>query len=126
MLRDKIIHDITSDPLWYASILAKRTERAFAGATPIRFGFMSHYFDVPFSAWVALPMLLLVLVARKWDQVALLLFYTSNSLPTVLIFSRRGFDTIASFHILAFAVICCWGIWAVHDALSRRQAKDSG
>jgi hypothetical protein len=122
VLRDKIVGDIQSDPIWYLSILAERIQRAFRGATPIRFGVGSHFADVPFSAWLALPMLGLVLIARKWDQAALLLFYTPTSLPTVLIASHLGFGAIAAFHIVAFAVACCWGVWMLQGVFSRRRS----
>ena len=125
MLRDKIIGDVTSDPTWYLSILAKRTVRAFQGATPIRFGVGSYFVDVPFSAWLALPVLGLVLALRQWTQVALLLFYTPTSLPTILVTSHRGFNNIASFHIVAFALIGCWGVWAVQNLLGRKHSENA-
>jgi hypothetical protein len=126
VLRDKIIGDVTSDPMWYVSILAKRAVRAFQGATPIRFGVGRHFVDVPFSAWLALPMLGIVLALRLWDQAALLLFYTPTSLTTVLVSSHRGFDSIASFHIVAFALLGCWGIWAVQSLLEKRRSENAG
>jgi hypothetical protein len=130
VLRDKIIYDVTSDPMWYLSILAQRTARAFRGATPIRFGVGSRFVDVPFSAWLALPVLAVVLALRRWDQVALLLFYTPTSLPTILVSSHRGFDNIASFHIVAFALVGCWGVRAVQNVLAqnllvRKRSRDA-
>jgi hypothetical protein len=123
VLKDKIVNDVRADPVWYLSILAKRVQRAFRGATPIRLGVKRHFVDIPFSAWLALPMLGLVLIARKWEQVALLLFYTPTSLPTVLIAAHWGFSIIAAFHIVAFAVVCCWGVWVLQDVFSRNPSE---
>ena len=123
VLRDKILADVTSDPGWYLRILAERTKRAFRGATPIRFAFGDVTLDVPFSAWLALPILGIALAARRWREAALLLFYTPTSLPTILISSRPGFDNIAAFHIAAFAVVCCWGVRAAGRLGSRRHWK---
>lgn len=108
VLRSKVLGDIAEDPLWYLGILASRAERILRLTTPIRLGLGRSYFDVPFSGWLLLPALALVLAARRWEQAKLLAFYLPCSLPAFLIYSRGGMTNPSAFHIVTFGLVGCW------------------
>jgi hypothetical protein len=108
VLREKVLRDIRNDPGWYASILARRLHTIFTVITPVRLGLGTRYVDIPFSAWLLLPALLLLVAAGRADQVLLLLFFLSTSLPSLLVFSGLGFTYNSAFHLALFALVICW------------------
>lgn len=109
VLREKVLGDIRADPLWYASVVAKRVDRLFSQPTPIRLGFGAHYFDVPFSAWLFIPALGWIAFLRRWDQFMLLGFYGSTSLTTIAVYSGDTMPYNSAFHQVLFAAFVCWG-----------------
>ena len=129
VLREKILTDITNDPLWYLGVLRKRAEKIFDRATPVRVGLGARFVDIPFSAWLVLAMLPLLLLTRRWEQLKLLVFYAPTSLPALLVFSGRGFTNPTAFHLVGFALLVCWGVHAatgVVTAQVRRHGRAEG
>ena len=122
VMRDKVVGDIVDDPLWYAGILAKRVQWAFDKATPMRVAIGTRYFDIPFTAWLFLPMLAWLAYLRRWDQLKLLAFYLPTSLSTILVFGRGSMAFNAGFHMVAFAVLVCW---LAHGATGLRRRPAS-
>jgi hypothetical protein len=108
VMREKVLGDIREDPLWYLGVLRSRVVQIFGHTTPIRLGFGAAYIDLPFSGWLFLPALALVLAARRWDQAKLLAFYLPLSLPAFLIFSLGGLTNPSAFHIVTFGLMTCW------------------
>lgn len=123
VLREKILADITSDPLWYLGVLRQRTQRIFDRATPVRLGLGARFVDIPFSAWLVLAMLPVLLLARRWDQLKLLVFYAPTSLPALLIYSTRGFTNPTAFHLVGFALLACWGVHAATGLVTARAGR---
>jgi len=112
VLRDKILGDIRESPGWYLSILMKRSQRIFNHTTPVRLAFGSSYLKIPFTAWIALPLLGSLLALRRWEEVKLLLFYTPTSLPAFLMIADRGYLNPSAFHLVAFALVATWAFLA--------------
>ena len=120
VLREKILTDIRDEPSWFLGVLLKRAERIFDRATPVRLGLGARFVDIPFSAWLVLPMLALLLFLRRWEQVKLLIFFSPTSLPAFLIYSGGGFTNPTAFHLAAFALLACWSVHALTALASRR------
>ena len=114
VMRDKVLGDIRADPLWYASVIAKRLNRLFSEPTPIRLGFGSRYFDLPWTAWLLIPALGWVAFLRRWDELVLLGFYLPTSLTTVAVHASPSMSYNSAFHQVLFAIVVCW---AAHGAL---------
>ena len=126
VLRETILHQIREDPAWYAEILGRRTVRVFSGATPVRLGIGPHHVDIPFSAWLFLPTLVLLLALREWPQVKLLLFFLPTSLTALLVHSGRGFSYNSAFHLVLFAMISCWVVFGVAARLASSRSAEPG
>ena len=124
VLREKILTDIRDEPSWFLGVLLKRAERIFDRATPVRLGLGARFVDIPFSAWLVLPMLALLLFLRRWEQVKLLIFFSPTSLPAFLIHSGGGFTNPTAFHLAAFALFACWSVNALSGfAAARTRAR---
>lgn len=117
VLRDKVLGDIASDPLWYAGILLRRAARVLSQTTPVRLDFV----DVPFSGWLVLPAVASLLALRRWRQLLLLGFYLPTSLTALLIYSGWGIPWGSSYHLVLFALGVCWVAHGI--AYARRAAQ---
>lgn len=122
VLRDKVLHDIVNDPLWYVGILLRRAHRILTVTTPVRLGVGSHFVDVPFTGWLFLPALAALAWVRRWDQLQLLLFFLPTSLVSLLVYSKRGFTYNSAFHLALFALILCWLANAAYRWLAGRSS----
>lgn len=107
ILREKIVHDILRDPLWYAGVLAKRTARIFMEAPPLRFGVVNHFITIPFASFLALPVVLLLLLRGGRRKILIIAFTVPASFPALLVFSGEGQTLYSLFHLAAFALIPC-------------------
>lgn len=124
VLREKVLGDILGDPLWYAGVIARRLDRILSETTPIRLGVGPHYVDVPFSAWLLLPLLAAVVCLRRWDQAKLLAFYLPTSLSALLVFAGRSMPYNSGFHMVVFAVLVCWITHAAASLKDRSRPSD--
>ena len=122
VLRDKVVGDVTSDPLWYASVLARRMLRIFNEPAPVRLQVGRAYVDVPLSAWLVLPILAGALLARSREQLLLLAFYVPTSATALLVYSGGGNTHGSAFHLTAFAVMGAWYVAALDRRLRRPRA----
>jgi hypothetical protein len=116
VMRDKVIGDIREDPVWYASVIARRLKRVLSHATPIRLSLATGYVDLPFSAWLFIPALGWVAFLRCWDQFVLLGFYASTSVTTVAVYSGHSMPFNSAFHLVLFAVFVCWAAHGGREA----------
>ncbi len=123
VLRDKVLSDIIDDPLWYSGVLARRAQRILDRTPPVRVNWGSDFIGVPFSGWLILPVLLMTLVTRRWDQTKLLLFYTPTSLAAFAIYSRGGMTNPSTFHLATLAVLICWMVNGGSALVEERAGK---
>jgi len=110
VVRDKILGDISRDPLWYATILAKRVARVLSETTPVRLAAGPWKLDVPFTGWLLLPALAALLALRSWSQLILLGYALTTSLTALLVYSGWGLTYASTYHLFLFALIVCWAI----------------
>jgi hypothetical protein len=72
--------------------------------------------DVPFSGWLALVIVPILLWLRQWPQLIFLFFYTSTSATALLVHSGWNIVYASSYHLVLFAILTCWLANAVHAA----------
>jgi hypothetical protein len=118
VVRDKVLHDITHDPLWYLGILGQRAWRILSRTTPLRLTTRFVQVGLPIHGLVAVPVLLLLVWDRRWAFVKLLCFTFPLSLTPLLVYSDRGTTYAAVYHLIAAALIIA-GL--VELVLHRRQ-----
>jgi hypothetical protein len=116
VVRDKVLHDVTHDPAWYLGILAQRAWRILTETTPVRLAWDGAWATLPMHGLVAIPLLGLLVWARAWFLVKLLLFFVPLSFVALLIYSGGGTCYYSAYHLAAAAVLAAvafeWLLWA--------------
>ena len=97
VVRDKVLSDIARDPLWYLTILGKRTLRILSETPPIRLSLGSHFVDLPFSGWWVVPLVVALALLRRWQELLLLAFFLPPSLTPLLIYSGCSLTLAGSY-----------------------------
>ena len=122
VIREKVVHDITHDPLWYATIVGKRVWRLLTRTTPPSLALGDgRLLSLPPSAlWGFLPLAaaLLALRARSAFLLKVLLFLAPLATTAVVIYSGEGTVYYSVLHLVAFAVCLAWGVEAILHPLT--------
>jgi hypothetical protein len=79
VVKNKVISDITNDPLWYLTILLKRIARILSFTIPI-----------PFIGWLLFPILYYLIKKRYWLYLKLIVISMPLSATSLLIYSGKG------------------------------------
>jgi len=123
--RDKVLHDVSHDPWWYVTILAKRVRRVLEETTPIQVYLTSRArFRIPFSGYLAIPIALLAIALRDWLAIRLLVFSLPLSLTAVAIYSGGHTPYYGVYHVVAAAIALGWiaaGAVRLYDERMGRQ-----
>ncbi len=128
ILREKVLRDIRSDPLWYARILGLRIWRILTQTTPpsLRLGPLSLPV-LPPSRWYGLllliPVALILWRHRAWTPLVLLLFTLPLALVPLLVYSGRGTTYYSVFHLFALGLGLAW-IWELRLRRLKRNNSD--
>ncbi|MBI5369176.1 MAG: hypothetical protein HZA54_19220 [Planctomycetes bacterium] len=120
VLRDKVLHDVASDPLWYLGIVARRVLRVLTETPPARLALGTASVPVPSHGLAFVALVVLLLALRRWTLLKLALFLVPTSLPAVAIYSGGGISFASCYHLLAPA---CAGAWLLEGALGAYAAR---
>lgn len=107
VLREKVVSDIKSDPVWYARILLLRFNRMLAISTPFNG-----------IGYVALIVLGWRLFSRRWRDVWLMVGSLTVSIPALTVYSGNGATWSGLFGIVGVAV--------AFDAIAQKLAVSPG
>jgi len=112
VIREKVVHDITHDPVWYLTILAKRVQRLVIETTPptVARG-DGRAASLPRSVvWGLLPFGAAAVAwrARSHFLLKLLLFLTPLASTALLVYSGQGTTYYSVTHLVAFALGVAW------------------
>ena len=119
LIRDKVVHDIVHDPIWYLGILARRAGRVLWTTTPLQLAIGTHRLRLPIpGVFVLLPLVLLAL-RREWPPLALTAFLFPLSIPALIIYSGLGMTLYSCYHIAACAVLIDLGFRAARARVGR-------
>jgi hypothetical protein len=107
VLREKILHDITHDPLWYLGVLARRVGRVLAWTTPLRLAIGPWWIGLPWNGLATLPLFAMLAWTRSWPLLKLAAFPLGTSLPAVVVFAGTvpGQTYMNWFHVIGAAVV---------------------
>ena len=109
VMRDKVIHDITHDPLWYGAILAKRAWRILNQTTPVQFFLRPGLtVPVPFHGLVALAILAIAAWLRDWTGLRLLVMAFSLSAMAFVVNAGGNYTYFGTYHVCAAAIGLSW------------------
>lgn len=95
VVKSKVIHDITSDPLWYLNILWNRIIAICSTTLPF-----------PYLGFLALTCIYFFIKNKKWFYINLLLISLPLSITSLVIYSGRGatYNSMFGYFILVFVV----------------------
>jgi hypothetical protein len=114
LLREKVIHDVTHDPLWYAGILAKRVWRILNQTTPVQlYVNPSITLPLPFHGLIAVAIFGVAWWRRDWTALRLLLLSLPLSLTPLVITSAANFTYFSIYHLSAAAIGLSWAAFGV-------------
>jgi hypothetical protein len=104
IVRDKVLHDITHDPLWFMGIVGRRASLMAREAKPVgvSFGSVLLYLNGSHLVYACLPLFVFLTTSRRWAHAKLLLFTLPLSIAPLLVYSGGGMTNYSSFHIFGF------------------------
>lgn len=109
IIRDKIIHDITHDPLWYAGIILRRIGRVILETTPVRLSLGRWWITLfPLSGILLFPVLALLIASRNWTLLKIVCFSFPLSFVSILIYSGHGTTNYSCYHLFVVAICIAW------------------
>ena len=120
VLRDKVLHDISHDPLWYAGILARRVWRLLSETTPVRLSVWKAHLTLPMHGLLVVPVLAFLAWTRRWMLLELLCLSLPLSLTALLIYSGDGMCWYSCYHVFAAAILLA-GLIRIGASAYRRQ-----
>jgi hypothetical protein len=125
IIRDKILGDIRSDPLWYLDILRKRALRILTETTPIaiRVGNAAAGLSSTALGLACVPLALVLALTRRWTQLKILLFTLPLSAPAFLVFSDKGMTYYGTYHLFGAAIFAALFIEGAGRARARRRGE---
>ena len=104
VVRDKVVADVTGDPLWYAGILVRRAWRTLTEVTPVSVAVGSRHLPLPSTGLLFIPVLIVLVVRRNWTDVKLVCFTLPTSATALLIYSGGGTPLYSLYHLVTAAL----------------------
>jgi hypothetical protein len=100
VVKEKVLSDIFSDPLWYAEIIIKRIFRVMTNTIPY-----------PFIGLLLIPLILYLYARREWQWLKLLIISLPLSITPVIFYSGHNatFNSVFPFFIV---VLCLYKIFS--------------
>jgi len=125
VLRGKVVHDVTHDPLWFAGILARRMVHALRDTTPVSLAVGNWRIEFPvFLGFAFVPLVLFLLWMRSWLLLKVMLFTLPLSCTSILVYALRGTTYYAIFNLLTAAVLLALILEAFLRWKDRRTANN--
>ncbi len=93
IVKEKVLNQISDDPLWYITIIVKRVFRTMSITTP-----------VPYIGWLLFYLIYFFIKNRQWSYLKLLLISLPLSATSIIIYSGKG-ATYSSVFVY-FVIIC--------------------
>jgi hypothetical protein len=117
VIREKVVHDMTHDPIWYLTILGKRLWRILTNATPPTLAMGDgREVSLPESAlWGFLPIAVVPVLVRARSRFLLkiLAFLLPLAATALLVYSGDGTVYYSVVHLIAFGYCVAWALEAL-------------
>jgi hypothetical protein len=107
VLKEKVLHDIRSDPAWYLGILVRRVGRVLTWTTPVRLSFGGGWVTLPWNGPATVLLVVLLAASGSWRLLQAVVFPLGTSLTAVLVFSGTvpGQTYTGWFHVVGAAIV---------------------
>ena len=125
IMKEKVLNDILSDKLWYAEIIGHRIWYVFTRNSPVWLAFGSHHIEIPFTALVVLPLLLFLIIKKKWFWVKLIVFSVPLATSSIIIYAKKNITYSTCFHLFTVAILATWLILLLLRVI-KNKTRDEG
>jgi hypothetical protein len=101
IIEDIILDNIRKDPAWFAGIIKKRIGKVMTTPVPVGFATTTdqYYLSGPLLTFACIPLLVFLVVSRRWAYLKLFLFALPLSIAPVAVFSGLGMTNYSCFHL---------------------------
>jgi hypothetical protein len=124
VVRDYILANIKKDPVWFVKIILSRIDRVMT--TPVPVGFANktdqYYLSGPALTFSCIPLILFLLVSRRWAHLKILFFALPLSIAPIAVYSGLGMTNYSCFHLFG---VFLWGLvaWEGIRAMYKRRRR---
>jgi hypothetical protein len=108
LVRDRVLREIGSHPLWYAGILWQRLIAIMRDATPARLAIGTRGLSLSGVGWLTIPMLVLLCWQRMFTQTKIIAFTMPLSALPLFVYSGKGTTYYGVAHLVALAIAVDW------------------
>lgn len=108
VLRDRVVHDITSDPLWYLRIIGRRIYYLLYRNVPACLSIGRWQIGIPMPCFLLFPMVAVLIYTRSWKLLGILCFTLSLASTSIAVYALRGTTYYACFNLFVAAIFFTW------------------
>lgn len=103
--KQKVLHDIKNDPIWFLKIIGKRILMNFTSLSPISIRPVLFDLPIPFSGFFILLLIPLLLYFKNYGYLNILLFCLPISLASVMIYAKDNITYNHIYHIFTLIIL---------------------
>jgi hypothetical protein len=103
--KEKVLHDIKNDPLWYLDILRQRLWNNLTILSPISISFFKIHIPIPFSGLLIFLAIPLLWFTKNYDGLRLVLFSVPISLASIIIYAKDNITFNHVYHLIIFCLL---------------------
>lgn len=96
---------ITNDPVWYGSILIKRTVDFLFNLSPAGIIVYNRVLTVPVSGWIVILLIVGLIYCRRFEYLSMILFTIPIGLSVILVFSAYNNSYQSVFHLISTSFV---------------------
>jgi hypothetical protein len=93
VVKEKVLHDIKNDPLWYGGIIMQRIIQVLTTTIPL-----------PYIGWLVIPLFYFLIKKRDWKKMFLLIVSLPLSITSIVVYSG-GESTYNSVYVYVMLLI---------------------
>lgn len=108
VIKDKVLTDISNDPIWYIEIIGKRIISVFKDTSPVWLKLASIELKLPINGLWVIPFIILFLLWKKWFELKLLVFSFPLATTSILFYSGGDNTFNSIFHLFFVALLLSW------------------
>ena len=121
VVKEKVLTDISNDPLWYLQILSKRIISVFKDTTPVWFKLWKIELKLPINGLFVIPFIFLFWSWKKWFELKLLLFSFPLAVTSIVIYSKGNTTFNSCFHLFFAALVAAWIVEFIFVRIKQRK-----
>lgn len=123
IMKERVLHDILSDKVWYAKIIGHRLWYVFTKTSPVWLGFAAHHLEIPFTGLLVLPFLLFLIIKKSWVWTKLIVFSFPLAASSIIIYAKKNITYSSCFHLFMVAILTTWLILIIVRTIKRGARK---